>query len=198
MLFRSERKFDDCCNEFWNVATYVSKGLLRGEILFAIDHMNEVLRHELLRMISWYVGTEKGFNFSLGKNYKFLDKHISKELERFLYNPSSTPRSDSTGVKTLDYVQDGEYIYSAFMQLYGIDLTECDMHWHKFLALANNIVGDSTLWGYAKSVRGYEKPSKNDTQDKAYQRAKEAWSFPIELTIEEQEMKDEFDSYFDV
>ena len=58
----TERKFDDCCNEFWNVATYVSKGLLRGEILFAIDHMNEVLRHELLRMISWYVGTEKGFN----------------------------------------------------------------------------------------------------------------------------------------
>lgn len=40
----TERKFDDCCNEFWNVATYVSKGLLRGEILFAIDHMNEVLR----------------------------------------------------------------------------------------------------------------------------------------------------------
>ena len=31
------------------------RGLLRGEILFAIDHMNEVLRHELLRMISWYV-----------------------------------------------------------------------------------------------------------------------------------------------
>ena len=25
----------------------VSKGLLRGEILFAIDHMNEVLRHIL-------------------------------------------------------------------------------------------------------------------------------------------------------
>lgn len=57
----TERKFDDCCNEFWNVATYVSKGLLRGEILFAIDHMNEVLRHELLRMISWYVGnTDQG------------------------------------------------------------------------------------------------------------------------------------------
>lgn len=85
----TERKFDDCCNEFWNVATYVSKGLLRGEILFAIDHMNEVLRHELLRMISWYVGTEKGFNFSLGKNYKFLDKHISKELWDNLLNTYS-------------------------------------------------------------------------------------------------------------
>ena len=85
----TERKFDDCCNEFWNVATYVSKGLLRGEILFAIDHMNEVLRQELLRMISWYVGTEKGFNFSLGKNYKFLDKHISKELWDNLLNTYS-------------------------------------------------------------------------------------------------------------
>ena len=54
-----------------------------------IDHMNEVLRHELLRMISWYVGTEKGFNFSLGKNYKFLDKHISKELWDNLLNTYS-------------------------------------------------------------------------------------------------------------
>ena len=51
--------------------------------------MNEVLRHELLRMISWYVGTEKGFNFSLGKNYKFLDKHISKELWDNLLNTYS-------------------------------------------------------------------------------------------------------------
>ena len=47
------------------------------------------LTHELLRMISWYVGTEKGFNFSLGKNYKFLDKHISKELWDNLLNTYS-------------------------------------------------------------------------------------------------------------
>ena len=76
----TERMFDDCCNEFWNVSTYVSKGLLRKEILFAIDHMNNVLRLELLRMISWKIGAEKGFNISLGKNYKFIDKYISKEL----------------------------------------------------------------------------------------------------------------------
>lgn len=35
------------------------------------------------------VGTEKGFNFSLGKNYKFLDKHISKELWDNLLNTYS-------------------------------------------------------------------------------------------------------------
>lgn len=86
------RMFDDCCNEFWNTVPYVVKGLCRGEILFAIDHMNEIVRGELLRMISWLVGTEKGFDFSVGKNYKFLDRYVSEELwERLM----STYRMDS-------------------------------------------------------------------------------------------------------
>lgn len=74
------RSFDDCCNEFWFVCTYVAKGLCRREILFALDHINFILRPELLRMIAWRVGLEKGFNFSLGKNFKYLDKHISPQL----------------------------------------------------------------------------------------------------------------------
>ena len=78
--FLTERMFDDCCNEFWFVSTYVCKGLLRNEILFAIDYMNNILRKELLRMISWKVGTERGFDFSIGKKYKFLNKYISNEL----------------------------------------------------------------------------------------------------------------------
>ncbi len=73
-------EYDDCCNEFWNVTTYVVKGLCRKEILFAIDHLNQILRHELLRMLSWKVGIETGFTLSVGKNYKFLDKYISKKL----------------------------------------------------------------------------------------------------------------------
>ena len=75
----SARCFDDCCNEFWNITPYVVKGLCRKEILFAIDHLY-LMRNELLRMISWKVGLEYGFNFSVGKNYKFINKYISKEL----------------------------------------------------------------------------------------------------------------------
>lgn len=74
------RMFDDCCNEFWNTTPYVVKGLCRKEILFAIDHMNEIVRKELLRMISWLVGIEQGFHFSLGKNYKFLERYIPEGL----------------------------------------------------------------------------------------------------------------------
>ncbi len=76
----NERIYDDCCNEFWFSSTYVCKGLLRGEILFAIEHMNNILRKELLRMISWKVGIERGFDFSLGKEYKFLNQYVSEDL----------------------------------------------------------------------------------------------------------------------
>ncbi|EAH4531968.1 aminoglycoside 6-adenylyltransferase [Campylobacter jejuni] len=88
----SAREYDDCCNEFWNVTPYVVKGLCRKEILFAIDHLNEIVRHELLRMISWKVGIETGFQLSVGKNYKFIDRYISEDLWKRLL---STYRMDS-------------------------------------------------------------------------------------------------------
>lgn len=86
------RMFDDCCNEFWNVTPYVVKGLCRHEILFAIDHMNEILRKELLRMLSWLVGTEYGFDFSIGKNAKFIQRYLPATLWNRLL---STYRMDS-------------------------------------------------------------------------------------------------------
>ncbi|KTE93996.1 aminoglycoside adenylyltransferase, partial [Staphylococcus aureus] len=47
----SVREYDDCCHEFCNKTPYVFKGLCRKEILFAIDLFNQIVRHELLRMI---------------------------------------------------------------------------------------------------------------------------------------------------
>lgn len=90
----TERMFDDCCNEFWNTVPYVVKGLCRREILFAIDHLSDVVRKELLRMLSWKIGIERGFDFSLGKNYKFMEKYLPAELwERLM----STYRMGSYG-----------------------------------------------------------------------------------------------------
>jgi aminoglycoside 6-adenylyltransferase len=74
------QKFDDCCNEFWWVATYVVKGLCRQEFIYAADYLNQIMRQELLRMLSWKVGIENDFAVSMGKNYKFLEQYVSKEL----------------------------------------------------------------------------------------------------------------------
>ncbi|MDR1220079.1 MAG: aminoglycoside 6-adenylyltransferase [Treponema sp.] len=70
---------NDCCNEFWWLSTYVAKGLCRGELLYAINHLN-MMREQMLIMVSWKAGVETSFAASVGKAYKYLDKYISKEL----------------------------------------------------------------------------------------------------------------------
>lgn len=73
------REFDDCCNEFWMVSTYIVKGLARKEFLFAVDHLHGIARPQLLRMMAWQIGSSEGYTFSLGKNYKFLDRYLPAE-----------------------------------------------------------------------------------------------------------------------
>lgn len=78
----SVQKFDDSCNEFWWVTTYVVKGLCRKEYLYAADYLNQIMRQELLRMLAWKVGIEHNFSVSVGKNYKYLEQYMCEELWR--------------------------------------------------------------------------------------------------------------------
>ena len=68
--------FDDCCNEFWWLSAYVAKGLARCELPYAIAHL-DYMRKQLMTMLSWQVGIEKGFDFSIGKQFKYLQQHVS-------------------------------------------------------------------------------------------------------------------------
>ena len=43
------------------------------------------------------------------------------------------------------YEHDAEYIYAAFLQQYGIDLTECSMHWWKFKALFAGLTSETKI-----------------------------------------------------
>lgn len=70
--------FSDCCNEFWWVATYVAKGLWRGELIYAIDHLS-IMRTMLLQMLEWQVGEKTNYKVSIGKNGKYLERHMRKE-----------------------------------------------------------------------------------------------------------------------
>lgn len=74
----SEEFVDNCSNEFWWLSAYVTKGLCRNELLYAIEHIN-LMKKQLLTMISWKVGIETSFSLSVGKSYKYLDKYVSKE-----------------------------------------------------------------------------------------------------------------------
>ncbi|MGN7454926.1 aminoglycoside 6-adenylyltransferase [Paenibacillus pasadenensis] len=75
----SEAYFHDCRNEFWMVSTYVAKGLWRREILYAMDHLNGILRPMLLQMLEWQAGYRTGFSVSVGKNRKRIRRWLEED-----------------------------------------------------------------------------------------------------------------------
>ncbi|MBD8025618.1 aminoglycoside 6-adenylyltransferase [Ureibacillus sp. Re31] len=81
----SQQLFDDCTNEFWWVSTYVAKGLWRNEILYAMDHL-QIIRNMLLKMLEWKIGIETDFTISIGKNGKYMEKYLEKEIWNTLLN----------------------------------------------------------------------------------------------------------------
>lgn len=57
-------------------------------------------------------------------------------------------KNDASGrTRTVDFELDGEYIYAAFLQDYGIDLIEYQgrLHWKKFLALFQGLSDDTKI-----------------------------------------------------
>lgn len=118
------------------------------------------------------------------------------ELLAFYVSPEVTPKDDGTGEKSLvDFILDGSYIYASFMAVYGIDLVDTDMHWHKFKALFQGMPDDACIKNIM-AIRGYKKSNKS--LDKCQQEAKELWTLPEErmTTEKEQEINREINDLF--
>ncbi|NJP37764.1 aminoglycoside 6-adenylyltransferase [Alkalicoccus luteus] len=72
-------EYADCCNEFWWVSPYVVKGLARGQLLYALEHIS-ILRKEYRRMLSWKAAAEADGPVYAGKQGDGLEA-IVPELE---------------------------------------------------------------------------------------------------------------------
>lgn len=88
--------------------------------------------------------------------------------------PVATPKP-SKGERVLDLLLDGDYIVGSFQQAYGLDLTEGDMHWHRFLALLRSLPQD-TKAGRIMGYRSYD--GRKRRQDEAMKRLKQDWALP--------------------
>lgn len=49
------------------------------------------------------------------------------------------------GKQLISYIKDDALIYAAFLQQYGIDLADSELHWHKFRALIDGLTEDTQL-----------------------------------------------------
>lgn len=92
----SEEFFNDCCNEFWWVSTYVAKGLWRKEFLYARAHLDGNVRPMLIKMLEWKVGINTDFSVSVGKFGKYLQQSLSKESWHALLSTYSDGSYENT------------------------------------------------------------------------------------------------------
>jgi aminoglycoside 6-adenylyltransferase len=76
----TEKEFLDTCNEFWWVSTYVVKGLLRDEIIYAKQTLETVVRPVFMKVIEWKTGIENDFGVSPGKAGRFLKTYLHGEF----------------------------------------------------------------------------------------------------------------------
>ncbi len=77
----SNQTFFECCNEFWWVCPYVAKGLWRKEMIYAQHHL-EILRQQLLQMLTWQIGAKTNFMLPLGKLGKHLPNYLMLEQQQ--------------------------------------------------------------------------------------------------------------------
>ena len=80
ILKPTEKDFLDTCTEFWWVSTYVGKGLLRNEIIYAKEILETVVRPMFMKVLEWKAGIENDFNVSFGRAGKFLKTHLSENF----------------------------------------------------------------------------------------------------------------------
>lgn len=78
-------EFYAACNEFWWCMNNVAKGLWRKEPTYVQDMLNDCIRPQLVKMLTWKIGFETGFSVSVGKSGKYMHKWLEPEIwQRFL------------------------------------------------------------------------------------------------------------------
>jgi aminoglycoside 6-adenylyltransferase len=90
------KAFLDCCNEFWWVCPYVAKGLWREEIIYARTMFDQVLREELMKMLTWHIGIKTRFSRNPGKFGKYFQQYLEPELWEMLQKTYADASYDNT------------------------------------------------------------------------------------------------------
>ncbi len=89
------RIFQECRNEFWWTALYVSKGIWRGQLLYAQQHLENCSRKMLRLMLSWQIGAEQGFPVYPGKAGDRLQRYLPPETWEHYLSTYSDCRKES-------------------------------------------------------------------------------------------------------
>ncbi|MFO3716124.1 Gp15 family bacteriophage protein [Anaerococcus cruorum] len=137
-----------------------------------LDILNYIEIDIAINQILWF--------FTIGT---YEDKDVEKQEED----------SEETVVKrkskvVYSFIHDWGYIYSAFMQCYGVDLFSVDLHWWKFKAMFDAL-SDDTLFSKILGYRSVVISSKMSKEEKKfYRNMKKIYGLPDTRSEEEKEL----------
>ena len=126
---------------------------------------------------------------------KNIDEAINKMLWFYSCGKENTLKADnktgSSSEKIYDFDYDDEYIYSAFLDQYGIDLNEIEyLHWWKFKAMFKALKEDNEI----VKIMGYRSIDLSKVEDKKqkefYKKMKKTYEIPIAISKDEKEKID--------
>lgn len=99
--------------------------------------------------------------------------------------PSGKKKKSRRNRRIYSFEYDSEYIYAAFLQAYGIDLADVQMHWFKFKALFAALPDEclmSKIMGWRALEITKDMP---EASRKRYAELKETYRLPLSQTEEE-------------
>jgi aminoglycoside 6-adenylyltransferase len=64
--------FQNACNEFLWVSTYVAKGLWRQELPYAKYTCEQIVKEELIQLLTWHAAIRTNYKKTIGKSGKYL------------------------------------------------------------------------------------------------------------------------------
>lgn len=137
-----------------------------------LDILNYIEIDIAINQILWF--------FTIGT---YEDKDVEKKEDD----------SEETVVKrkskvVYSFIHDWGYIYSAFMQCYGVDLFNVDLHWWKFKAMFDAL-SDDTLFSKILGYRSVVISSKMSKEEKKfYRNMKKIYGLPDTRSEEEKEL----------
>ncbi len=127
-----------------------------------LDKITCSMRELIAALFEFYSG---GKNESSGKEKKGKQRHTAA---------------------VYDFYEDADYIFASFFQIYGIDLTETDMHWHKFLALFRSLP-EECKFSKILSYRSCDTSKMRGEEKKFYTEMKEYYALPDNRSREEKD-----------
>ncbi|MBN1069425.1 hypothetical protein DVW02_15795 [Clostridium botulinum] len=168
-----------------NNKKYEIRSNFRTSILFSKlieNELNEDLMIEILKLYypKWNELDENDIDIAFDNILWFYRCGEDEEL-------ANNKKSNSNNSKIFDYEKDANYIYSAFLSQYNIDLQSINyLHWWKFKALFDSLSDDNKIVEIMRYRAMDLSKIEDKEQKKFYKKMKDLYSLDV-ISKEEQE-----------